>query len=275
MLSASNRCGWRSAVLRHQLQMSKLNSRLREPPPVLFLHPSAGASHTSLTSPTDPTTFISAQISTTRREQFSLERSISVRSGSAVAPDLPCNGRAGSSRSTDKTDALWAEMQATLEDIELSASGGTYVFGPGHSQKLFELRSAQIGLAQAWARSEADEMTIRDKIASSNEGGDLQGTLTDSAYSNVGDGLDQVRRLPYEGHGFQNERVGLSELDPTGISEMDVVLGRKRREANDKYFQKVNNGVIDVVAKLEDVTMAMHAVEQEGKHVWSEVGASC
>ena len=62
-----------------------------------------------------------------------------------------------SHRSVDRTDALWAEMQATLEEVDLSASDGTHVFGPDHDRKLEELRGAQIALAQAWARSEADD----------------------------------------------------------------------------------------------------------------------
>src|SRR5277367_5432359 len=57
-----------------------------------------------------------------------------------------------------RTDALWAEMQATLAEVELSAARGTHFFGPEHSAALEELRKAQIALAQAWARSEADEI---------------------------------------------------------------------------------------------------------------------
>ncbi|KAG5926371.1 hypothetical protein E4U42_003378 [Claviceps africana] len=255
---------------------SKPNNRSREPPPVLFLHPSAGASHVSVTSTTGPTAFMAGHISTSRREQSSLDHSTSVHRGSLPVPDVQRSGRPGSSRSTDNTDALWAEMQATLEKVELSASGGTHVFGSGHSQKLSELRSAQIGLAQAWARSEADEATVmgmRDKIASSG-GGDLRNTLTSLTYSNGENGSDQVRRTRNGVNRTQNERIDPPESDLTGQSEMDIVLGRKRREANDKYFQRVNNGVIDVVAKLKDVTVAMHAVEEEGQHVWNEADAS-
>ncbi|KAG5982972.1 hypothetical protein E4U55_001024 [Claviceps digitariae] len=261
------------------MSKSKPNTRSREPPPVLFSHPSASASHVSLTSATAPApvTKTAGHISTARREQSSIDYSPSFRRGSLVAPDVQRSGRPGSTRSTDRTDALWAEMQATLEKVELSASGGTHVFGSGHSQKLSELRSAQIGLAQAWARSEADEATVmgmRDKIASSG-GGDLRNSLTSLAYSNIGNASDQVRRSRNEVNGAQNERIATSESDLTGQSEMDIILGRKRREANDKYFQRVNNGVIDVVAKLKDVTVAMHAVEEEGQHVWSEADASC
>ena len=53
-------------------------------------------------------------------------------------------------------------------------------------------------------------------------------------------------------------------------TEVDILLARRRREANDRYFQRVNQGVLDVVAKLEDVAVAMRAVEQESKDIWGE-----
>jgi septum formation topological specificity factor MinE len=53
-------------------------------------------------------------------------------------------------------------------------------------------------------------------------------------------------------------------------TEADIILARKRREANDKYFQRVNEGVLDVVAKLEEVANAMKAVEQESRDIWTE-----
>ena len=65
--------------------------------------------------------------------------------------------RSENQRQADRTDALWAEMQSTLEEVELSASNGAHVFGPDHNRALEELRTAQISLAQAWARSEADD----------------------------------------------------------------------------------------------------------------------
>jgi translation initiation factor RLI1 len=57
-------------------------------------------------------------------------------------------------------------------------------------------------------------------------------------------------------------------------TEVDILLARKRREANDRYFQRVNQGVLDVVAKLEDVAIAMRAVEQESKELWGEENES-
>ncbi|KAG6057458.1 hypothetical protein E4U32_005110 [Claviceps aff. humidiphila group G2b] len=234
----------------------KPTSRSRGPPPVLFLHPSASASHVSLTSPRPPTVIRTGPVTPARREQPSLDRSTPFRHAHVVVSYEQGIGQSGSSPSTAKADALWAEMQNVLEGADLSASGGSNVFSHEHSQKLSDLRSAQIGLAQAWARSEADEVTvmgIRATIAFSG-GRDLNSDLT----SLVGSGPYQVQRMR------TNNEENLLEPDLTGKPEIDIILGRKRREANDRYFQRVNDGVIDVVAKLRDVTVAMHAVEREG-----------
>jgi hypothetical protein len=53
-------------------------------------------------------------------------------------------------------------------------------------------------------------------------------------------------------------------------TESDILLARKRREANDRYFQRVNDGVLNVVAKLEDVAGAMQLVERESRDIWGE-----
>jgi septum formation topological specificity factor MinE len=57
-------------------------------------------------------------------------------------------------------------------------------------------------------------------------------------------------------------------------TEQDILLARNRREANDKYFQRVNEGVLDVVAKLEEVANAMKAVEQESRDIWGETDSA-
>jgi septum formation topological specificity factor MinE len=53
-------------------------------------------------------------------------------------------------------------------------------------------------------------------------------------------------------------------------TEKDIILARKRREANERYFQQVNSGVLNIVAKLEEVATAMRQVEKESKEIWSE-----
>ncbi|KAK7948800.1 uncharacterized protein PG986_009686 [Apiospora aurea] len=188
-----------------------------------------------------------------------------------------------SSRSVDRTDALWAEMQATLEEVELSASGGTHVFGPEHDRKLADLRAAQIALAQAWARSEADD-AIETTGAGTDEVRDLKGALggmglaaasgvapgatmkggdTDPGRSTIGTG--SAAGPSSSGRGADRFGAALEEE-----TETDILLARKRREANDQYFSRVDQGVRDVVAKLEEVAVAMHAVEQESRDVWGE-----
>ncbi|KAK2603944.1 hypothetical protein QQS21_003879 [Conoideocrella luteorostrata] len=257
--------------------MSKLKNRPRDPPPALFLHPSPGASHVSLSSISAPVATARQHAATIRQEQSNPERSMSIRSGSVLAPDVQRSSRADSTRSTDKTDALWAEMQATLEEVELSASGGTHVFGSEHDRKLSELRSAQIGLAQAWARSEADDAmdtSLRNQAISSagSELRNIRRTLEpqESRDENSADEAKSIMKPHADGTTGQKESVDVLEFNMKEETEVDIILGRNRREANDKYFQRVNNGVIDVVAKLEDVAVAMRSVEQESQGVWNE-----
>jgi hypothetical protein len=170
-------------------------------------------------------------------------------------------------QSNERTDAIWAEMQNTLEEVELSATSGTHVFGPNHSKALEELRTAQIALAQAWAKSEAEEESqnmshskkVQEKpmnsadVLSSERAEKLGSAATDIPTRNSAGG-------PAEG--------GTSKLEEE--TENDIALARKRREANDKYFQRVNTGVVDVVQKLEEVAKAMKGVELESKEIWDK-----
>ena len=146
----------------------------------------------------------------------------------------------------DRTDALWAEMQATLAEVELSASRGTHFFGPEHSAALEELRAAQISLAQAWARSEADEI-VDHPIEHDEE-------ATKPTEPTKDGGTEGAAK----GKGLEDETEG------------DILLARKRRAANDKYFKRVNLGVLDVVGRLEEVAVAMEKVEKESREIWSE-----
>lgn len=171
-------------------------------------------------------------------------------------------------------------MQATLEEVELSASGGTRVFGPDHDRKLAELRAAQIALAQAWARSEADgAMESAETTVGGGAGGGAGSVSTERGAAGTGaelktDGTEGARSVGTAGGsarpgsaGVGAERLGQKLEEET---ETDIQFARKRREANDRYFQRVNQGVLDVVAKLEDVATAMRAVEQESKDVWGD-----
>ncbi|KAK0741768.1 hypothetical protein B0T21DRAFT_283027 [Apiosordaria backusii] len=305
-------------------QPGKTTLKPRDPPPSLFLHPSAAPSHASLTNtqpqpsshppvpppassrpgsslirtPPEPSPFTSpgvtsiaslaspATINTTAATP-GLGASLTSSLQPGTGRNVPAAGGLGitnlplplprqeSTRATDRTDALWAEMQATLEEVELSASGGTRVFGPDHERKLDELRMAQIALAQAWARSEADEAIELAKpgeattAAATSAGGAAGGggTQGEAANTEGGKSTAGTGSVP-PGGGVRpgSGRGGRMEEE----TDVDILLARKRREANDRYFQRVNQGVLDVVAKLEEVATAMRAVELESKEIWGE-----
>ena len=128
-------------------------------------------------------------------------------------------------------------MQLTLEEVELSALGSTHVFGNAHNTALEELRTAQIALAKAWGRGEADE----------------ESPAMDTSWS--GDDLDT------EG---ANASKGAAE------DGREVEEARRRREANERFFTKVGEGVEDVVVKLDNVAAAMAKVEKESREIWDE-----
>jgi hypothetical protein len=222
----------------------------REPPPSLFLGPalSQNASHVSLSGTLAPTSTNTSNLSASRGPLIRQLSQLSTRMptltidgqpDSGVATPLPRPRQKQESevkKQADRTDALWAEMQATLEEVELSATNGAHVFGPDHGRALEGLRAAQIQLAQAWARSEADDAVESSVDKESNA-----------------------------------EKMGNRMAEET---ESDILLARKRREANDRYFKRVNDGVLDVVAKLEEVASAMREVEQESRDIWGESGST-
>ena len=128
-------------------------------------------------------------------------------------------------------------MQATLAEVELSALSSTHVFGSAHSAALDELREAQIELAKAWGRDEADEE-------------DLEGPSTAKAERSEGAG-------------------GKGEGAKRATEEGDIAEAKRRREANERFFARVGKGVEDVVGKLEGVAQAMAKVERESREIWS------
>lgn len=167
-------------------------------------------------------------------------------------------------------------MQATLEEVELSASGGTHVFGPDHDRKLAELRAAQITLAQAWARSEADDVIETGREAVDASGGEelRRSKGTADVPKGTTDAADTVKSTAgtnsAPGAGGNGAGVERLEAKLEEETEVDILLARRRREANDQYFQRVNRGVLDVVAKLGEVAVAMKEVGQESKDIWGE-----
>jgi hypothetical protein len=167
-------------------------------------------------------------------------------------------------------------MQSTLEEVELSAASNTHVFGPEHSKALEDLRIAQVVLAQAWARSEADEVAeIADKESKGvgKVATGMLGSEGKSILDNLGTDGGIGSQASGSGRPGSSGRDGGMEEMGTRLedeSEADILLARKRREANDRYFQRVNGGVLDVVNKLEEVAAAMKAVERESRDIWGD-----
>lgn len=255
----------------------------RDPPPSLFMGPSQNASHVSLAL--QPTSTSTSNLSTSRapliRQLSQLStlipgRNLDIQPDPGVGTPLPRTRQKPDSevkKQADRTDALWAEMQGTLDEVELSATNGTHVFGPDHGKALEGLRAAQIHLAQAWARSEADDAV---ESSADKEGKAIGSKIGAAAFGSEGRGaLDTLdtdggmgSTAPSGGSGIVTaERMGSKMAEET---EADILLGRKRREANDRYFQRVNDGVLDVVEKLELVASAMRIVEQESREIWGD-----
>lgn len=151
-------------------------------------------------------------------------------------------------------------MQKTLADVEVSALNTSHVFGASHAKALEDLRMAQLSLAQTWAKSEADELHEHD-----------HDDFVDSANATIGKieakgaSPNKTRRGNANANAAFTNNKNLEEE-----TERDIQLARKRREANDRYFQQVNRGVLDVVSKLDEVAGAMRRVERESRDIWDE-----
>lgn len=168
-----------------------------------------------------------------------------------------------SSMDDKRTEAVWAEMQNTLDEVELSTTGGGNVFSADHARALEDLRNAQIGLAQAWARSEAEDEAER------NEGEKGNGPTVENeelgGMGAVGGGSISGRRRAGSKGTSADAKTQLEEE-----TENDILLARQRRQANDRYFERVNKSVVDVVARLEEVSKKMRSVEMEAQDIWDD-----
>jgi hypothetical protein len=249
----------------------------RLPAPSLFIGPpSRNASNISLhPQPKDSGSATRDPLNRQRSllgEKPRLEKSDPVSANDALSPGVfsrrqPQQTSKAEQQSNERTDALWAEMQNTLEEVELSATSGTHVFGPNHSKALEELRTAQIALAQAWAKSEAEEESQNTSGAK-----DAQDKPISTADILSPDRVEKfgtaATDIPSRSGTGGSAGTGKSQLEAE--TENDIALARKRREANDKYFQRVNTGVVDVVKKLEEVAKAMKGVEMESKEIWDK-----
>lgn len=160
-------------------------------------------------------------------------------------------------------------MQNTLEEVELSAASRVNVFSADHARALEELRKAQIELAQAWARSEAEDE------AHDNQGGFSVNGASDrnvNAGANTAGKNKSGESEKGQNANTQNARLRSASVRSKGHleeeTENDIALARQRRLANDQYFARVNKGVLDVVGKLEVVSNKMRDVETESQEIW-------
>jgi hypothetical protein len=159
-----------------------------------------------------------------------------------------------------RAENLWAEMQKTLADVEVSAMNTSHVFGTKHANALEDLRTAQLSLAQTWAKSEADELHEHEHDAV-------------AATTNVGKIAVEAAGSPKTASPADAANAKSAFTDNKNLEEetnRDIQLARKRREANDRYFQQVSRGVLDVVNELDEVAGAMRRVERESREIWDE-----
>ncbi|KYG42609.1 hypothetical protein M433DRAFT_94979, partial [Acidomyces richmondensis BFW] len=155
--------------------------------------------------------------------------------------------------SEKELDAKWREMQSTLNEVELTAQSSTHVFGESHAAALDELRKAQVELAKAWGRGNEEK-------AKQAAGEQRNRTNTNASASTM---------LSNES-GTSTSTVTSTASQMEDETAQDIRLANERRAANEAYFQKVDEGVKDVVAKLEAVAAAMRGVESESRSLWSE-----
>lgn len=134
-------------------------------------------------------------------------------------------------------------MQQKLEEVELSAD---HVFGSSHAKSLEGLRTAQVELAQAWMRSEEDDLDNKHSEFGKKA---FAGTSLPSKFNSTVDGGGISRRE--------------EDLDN------DILLAMERRRANDEHFNRVAISVMDVTQKLENVAKAMAGVELESRGIWA------
>ncbi|KAF3384865.1 hypothetical protein F1880_002123 [Penicillium rolfsii] len=242
----------------------KPSNSQRLPPPALFQGPpSHDTSNNSLAVPPSGQTIPIPSGS----QPPPLQRNRSYRGNDADSSDnrsllSPFLSRRSSKNDVDGSDVIWQEMQSALSEVELSAVTSEHVFGEKHAEALEDLRMKQLKLAQAWARSEADD----EVVSSSSKTADGSASATSAQRQGSGDGsaTDATNNTQATGR----DRVSHRTLDEE--TEKDIILARRRREANDRYFDRVNQGVLDVVAKLEEVSQAMRTVERESKDIWSD-----
>ncbi|KAK5716106.1 hypothetical protein LTR15_009931 [Elasticomyces elasticus] len=212
------------------------------------------------------------------RQRTTLGRTSTADSPDGIQPNstLPTLRKA----SEQEADARWREMQSTLNEVELTAQSTTHVFGASHAAALDELRRAQVELARAWGRGNEDNANrataenmdrfgVADDIAKdrANIGGARKRGDTATSVSTTLSDESVMSDSTAGGGGAAGPGLGRSQLEDE--TAQDIKLASERRAANEAYFKKVDEGVKDVVAKLEVVAEAMRGVEGESRSLWS------
>lgn len=183
-------------------------------------------------------------------------------------------------------DAKWRELQSTLNEVELTAQSSTHVFGESHAAALDELRKAQVELARAWGRGNEDNAS---KAAADRA--QQEGSIHMQRFQGADDIANDRKTMHGRKRGGTDASASTTLSDESGMSTttarsgtsksqledetaQDIELASERRAANEAYFKKVDEGVKDVVAKLEVVAEAMRGVEGESRSLWSQSSRS-
>lgn len=176
---------------------------------------------------------------------------------------------------SDKSvDAKWREMQSTLNEVELTAQSSTHVFGESHAKALDDLRQAQIALARAWGRGNETQSTDTDDVV-----GDMNMNRFKGAEDMIierqktgrkrADTEASASTVLSDESTFSESSAQSSKSQLEDETAQDIKLASERRAANEAYFKKVDQGVKEVVEKLEKVAEAMRGVEGESRSLWS------
>ena len=154
-----------------------------------------------------------------------------------------------------RMESLWAEMQDTLDEVELNvAASRPRVFGKVHAERLEELRKAQVALAAAWGRGEGEDGEA-DRRDGKEEG--VAGLGGEAKAEQMVSG-NEKRQADEQMESIEEEAEG------------DMAAAKRRREVNDRYFERVNRGVKEVVKRLATVAAAMEGVEKESREIWGD-----
>ncbi|KAF2770018.1 hypothetical protein EJ03DRAFT_254422, partial [Teratosphaeria nubilosa] len=244
----------------------------RLPAPTLFVGPpSRNTSQLSISRQThDPTTGKPSR-DPLSRQKSALTRQHTHEPDSSAIPEheqKESTTPAIKKSSEKDIDAKWREMQATLNEVELTAQSSTHVFGESHAAALDDLRKAQIELARAWGRGNEENAqsattatTQQAERAHRSTTGRARGDTATSASTTLS---DESSATSASGGG---RSVG-GQLEDETVA--DIRLASERRAKNEAYFRKVDEGVKEVVRKLEGVAEAMRGVEGESRSLWSE-----